>query len=652
MSYSLVETSCNIPQHILDQHAARQKVAAKNHDVYAVEGEMNVTFLFVEWLLKKQQGGKTQIDRSKVGPPARVMLKGKNGPYPAKLEFYAILKSISPLEVDGKVRRRTDGKPGWEIRVAQSYGEGVEEWLKRHVDVIYNNDVTIPGVKYIDLRNFITEEGDLVQHRWVPISPDTRFKFKTSDNDDTLYRKPFKNGYLVGPGSKIKGQKLSFECFMALKDVPVPEEEQIEGGPKSRSIPSNYTWVNIKGRSDTTADDNPDLPLPDKMHHIENKDVMPFVDIDLWRSGEATPASNVYTYYTKAYGSPESVPEEERVFVLADTVKDHDISYGDERKRNYRFQHSSKKGNFSVKLIAFGEQQQRVADAYNIPSTELYAPIMTNRDNWNINAHIRYRPWEKSILNAENNQPGILGTLPDETHINGYITGIINEVIADYKPWAKHNAIRISRDRAIAEFDSIASYERGSDKIKAMPLEPIDKTFVSPLPNDVVMLGNCQENDQGVAINHFYNGNAWPFIRDGTCYAMTSQTMTPEERSSCVGPDADPEAGADVLDAHIANGAKYVLFVVMENNSTSNDDVDKESVAPVQVGKKRSRDLDQEEEEEEFEPEKKSKSADSDDEQDEEEEEEKKPAGSKRGRKKATASSSSSKKKKKTTRKR
>ena len=164
--------------------------------------------------------GKGNIRSSTV--PGKKMKKSKDGkPYPEDIKFDGTIVSASPNELENKIRPRSDDQPGWEVWCKHTgMSDKVKAYLLDHLTAIY--DKSFSETK-LDLKQFVTEQGNFIEGRWRTIYPGQRIRFKVGDRQtSSILRKKDKIGPLVGDGSKLRLQKCFLECYVYRDDVDIP----------------------------------------------------------------------------------------------------------------------------------------------------------------------------------------------------------------------------------------------------------------------------------------------------------------------------------------------------------------------------------------------------------------------------------------------
>lgn len=146
----------------------------------------------------------------------------------------------------------------------------------------------------------------------------------------------------------------------------------------------------------------------------------------------------------------------------------------------------------------------------------------------------------------------------------GYYCYYINKLVPDYKVYFEEarGAMQISRDKCAELFEDFIGTRRKTGEQTLVLRNP---GAVNPVNRDgavaeVILLGRPDANA--------FNGDAWPMIRNGRVYVMTSATLSQDDRLTLCGPDADLEKADARLDELMeTDGFHYAVFVVKDVGS-------------------------------------------------------------------------------------
>lgn len=616
-----MSTTSEFPAHIAELMAKANTTTLARQDVrVAATDEVVVTGVFryfQYWDNATSKNVQTPVVPAVVNKQSKK--KDKNGAvkkYPAELEVMVQVKDI-PLRKD-KVEPRVDGGHGWQVKTAVEYHKDAENYLMKYKDAFYAGtyETSFPFAEYI------TPDGKLTTERWVNVGVNQLVKIKVNGGDQSSFRKLDDNKRpIIQPLTLMRFPNITGKMWVAVrekeeekKDVPVSAEgaETAPGDepPTKKAAPSvrelhchAYFSLKSKGAPVVSEDNDPNMPLTERIHSRENKDAHNMVPIEVLRQGGSLDKS-AFFYACQGYctPNPEQDPNKKGVhigFIPTTEISDLVSTFNNETK--YRktvrlnvFQWTGLKpsytNQYTVKLVSRPDTWM----SFGILNGEAYGLIM--HANYDMSMLITAEPFLSGTLNADCNKPDVINNKPELMHVKGNYTYYIQDLQPDYLRWLPTNGIPLTKDCVLREFDSflIEDQRRGKTTLKLSTDGLKNPLHADKANSPVICLGSVSFP--------CYDDDAWPLFSTHDFYAVTSHRLSPDERYSYTG--VKPSAVVDEFFYQLRDSNQqfaYVFFAVKRGLPMAKDYVppvlrrsDADGGDTPEVGQKRERDDDEE----------------------------------------------------------
>lgn len=484
-------------------------------------------------------------------PPPRIFKPTRDGKktYPAKLSHKTQLLHLT--HVPGQCEPVPGG---WRIKTKLSYNdsekENARQWLLDHYAAFYDGKYT--GT--FPVGEYVNEEGLLADYKWVKLNEKSLMTVKTNDGNETVFRRHVDgkdtNPYVVGPYTFMTYYKVSAEQFVTLRK----ESEEAD----APLVPQGYTSLVVKGVQ-LSEDHDALMPITERLHHLEPKDVHNMIPMDRLRAGDAVPTSSVYFWACHKYQSPHGCPTGVNVFKLpTKELSDFVSTFGEKTAARHSiglsvFQWKGDPGTeremYSVKIVA---HEHDLWKQYGITDMQHYANILLA--NYTIPCHVVADLWKKKTIEAETNAPDMLNNKPDLAMMRGFYTYGAKSVVPDYIWYWKHGqAHRITQGRVEREFKRFTTTNQETDE-KEIHLKPTAEAKLNPLNGErpanapVFALGNGQVEDptakKAKPLYHAFDDDIYPLLGDSEFFVLTSHRLDHDQLQLV----QDPKQGDELLD--------------------------------------------------------------------------------------------------------
>lgn len=495
------------------------------------EGEVQLDGVFKSYAVYDTGLGKNVEQDT---PPDKKFNKTKDGNKQYRAQLTTEAQVLSLTVVQGQCERLPNGEDGWRILSKVTYnekdGENVKQWLLDHHDSFYNGSYTgdFPVGEYIDT------EGVFVEYKWVKVYPKSISKVKVNDSDEVIFRKRV-NGkdsgpYVVSPFTPLRFYKCSASHFVTLR--------KDEDGTFT---PRGYTSFSAKGVELSETHD-PSLPVSERLHRMENKDVHNMIPVVELKKGSAI--SHTVYFYAGRYKSPNGTPTGVHIFKLpVNRLEDFAATFKDETKAIHTirlsvFQWKGDPGThremYSVKIIS---REGELWKNYGITDPNHYYRILCATHT--IPVHVTADLWKNNVVDSEANNPETLNNREDLKEMCGVYTYGCKSLTVDYINFYKTGqAHRISPARVEREFNRFSSTNNTTGEPE-ITLKPTLENKQNPLNGEnpttvaVFALGNGQVDDpqskRAKPLYHAYDGDLYEVFEDSVFFVLTSHIMSKEE---------------------------------------------------------------------------------------------------------------------------
>lgn len=543
-------------------------------------GEVQMKGVFKSYLIYDAQLKKNIEDT--VPPPNVIIKTSYKDPkkkYPQKLTLQTRVLSFTP--VDGQCEPLPNGEDGWRIRskvafISDDKGNP-EEWLKANYQAFYANKSEYTS--RFPISEYIDQEGQIVDYKWVTVYHKTMAKVKVDDREDGIFRRRI-NGksspLVVGPFTLITFSKCTAETYVSLKK----DDETGE------FVPLASTSIVAKN-VDLNEDHDPTLPFTQRLHQQEEKDVHNMIPVADLRAGGHVPYT-AYFWVANRYQSPQPCPTGISVVMLrGEELKDYLFATKEkeEPKVMLRFSLFQWKGDtgtnremYSVKILP-NKDDKNMWKNYGILDPKHYAHILLAC--YNIPCHVSAVVWRNIVETSDSNNPETLNNKPDLNIMRGFYTYGADMLLPDFISYYKQGlAHRVSKARVEREFEAFSSVNRsGNTKITLAPVEdakdnPLNGKNAALSP--VFSIGNGQVEDPDAknpkGLYHAFDGDLCEVSDDSVFFVLTSHKMTHEELALV----QDEARGDAFLDKIIKEEAVYYWFFGIRKKHVSNAELIKQ----------------------------------------------------------------------------
>jgi hypothetical protein len=495
------------------------------------EGEVQLDGVFKSYAVYDTGLGKNVEQDT---PPDKKFNKTKDGNKQYRAQLTTEAQVLSLTVVQGQCERLPNGEDGWRILSKVSYnekdGENVKQWLLDHYDSFYNGSYTgeFPVGEYIDT------EGVLAEYKWVKVYPKSISKVKVNDSDEVIFRKRI-NGkdsgpYVVSPFTPLRFYKCTASHFVTLK-----KDEDGTFAPRA------YTSFNAKAVELSETHD-PSLPVSERLHRMENKDVHNMIPVSELRKGVAVPHT-VY-FYAGRYKSPIGTPAGVHIFKLpVNKFDDFAATFKDETKAihtirltvfQWRGDPGTHREMYSVKLIS---REGELWKNYGITDPNHYYRILCATHT--IPVHVTADLWKKNVVDSEANSAETINNREELKDLCGVYTYGCKSLTVDYINFYKTGqAHRISKERLLRDFKRFSSTNNTTGEPE-ITLKPTLENKQNPLNGEnptavaVFALGNGQVDDpqskRAKPLYHAYDGDLYEVLEDSVFFVLTSHVMSSDD---------------------------------------------------------------------------------------------------------------------------
>jgi hypothetical protein len=534
-------------------------------------------------------------------PPDKKFNQTKDGKKQYRAQLTTENQVLSFNTVPDQCERLPNGEDGWRVFCKLSYndrdGENVKQWLAEHYDSFYNG-------KYVGkfpIGEYIDEEGTLADYKWVKVYPKSMTKVKVNDSDEVVFRRRVggkdTGPFVVGPYTPLTFYKCSASQFVTLR-------KETEDG--TTFVPQAYTSFSAKAVELNETHDAT-LPITERLHVLENKDVHNMIPVEALSKGGAVPQSAYF--WASKYRSPNGCETGVHIYKLksdAYNLDDFLSTFKEETKPGHTirlsvFQWKTDPGNnremYSVKVVS---RNSDLWKNYGITDMTHYARILYS--SYSIPVHVTADLWSKSVTDNPANKPETL------KHLSGVYTYGAKSLIPDFIHFYNTGlAHRISKERVKSEFKRFTSTNAETGETE-MTLKPTLENKQNPLNGDnpttapVFALGNGKIDDPNAKrtkpLFHAYDGDLCEVLEDSVFFVLSSHEFKsdPDELSLV----QDEARGDALLDEWIEKENVYYWIFGIQKKYVKRTPKEKQAVVVVAAPsshKKRPKKVEEEEDE-------------------------------------------------------
>lgn len=560
-------TSADIPDSIKNAYSSLATTVVKKQDYKtSSENEIQVDAVFLGFPIYTTVDGKKQTVIQTM-PPAVQMGTVKSGdrkgqPFPKPLSATVHVTGISGF--GNQVKELEDGS-GWKVLVNLDYHPNAKAWLLENYKDYYAGTLSTK----MPLSEFISNEGEILNTRWVTVRRTTPTRVEVNDGVDSMFRATTANGKSleIGPRSEVRFASALFSQYVQLK----PEEKDKKDPDPTGYYVSAYTTVKAK-RVRPSESNDPNMPIAERIRRQMSPDVhsmIPIVDFAAGKDGAKWDTFLVLRpTYQSEEGSPEGITwmsmpsDDERNF-----VSKHDngqikvfVTY-----RGICFQWKNSSGSqegrqiYSVKVIGFDD----IWKSFGIHHIESYVNLMRVNPIW---AYAEVNLYKKDTMQYEENLTMIKqaedgNAAAGASSVNGYYTFAIKTIKPDYLGMLPCCGFAVSQDWVKDKFsDYVGSRGKGPNKQDTLVLNPADPGSSNTFHHDEGGI-NAAVLSFGHPNHHGFAGDVWAEMSSREFFVLTGAQLNEDAPIGARTDKAESEAYLDnLIETH--QGLSWWVFAV------------------------------------------------------------------------------------------
>lgn len=508
---------------------------------------------------------------------------GKPTQYKVPINTVARLEHLTPIQ--GVCEITDDGRfkvlATVEYMKSSDKGEKLfSDWAKENYEALYDeNDQRFDERTRSQLKNYVDPTGEIAKETYVRLSPNSEITLKCKDDGAaSIFREKLKhtNLFKVRKHTKLNLTNISVIAWVYMKEETIlgtgggaDATATAAQGTKQVVTPHITYWLK-PGKVELAPGEENYKSIAAKMRENETPDKHSMAYPPLVVSGQVQVPSSAYFLVRNNYSTsiPVQNPGQLGVSIRIEPArKPEDVLYTDQELNKvklitrdltvYQWTGSPVDGHAKYLVQIKGPRDNgKLAEKYGIVDPETYGLIMYAHHDVTHHA-ICTLWWGATFRNTPGNAEEALKR--DDTGTSGYYKYVYEDLIPDYYLYFEedHGAIQISRELCAELFELfVGTIKRtGATQLTLRNMDAINPVNVDGTQSEVLLLGRPD--------HQVFNGDAWPAICNGRLYVMTSHILSPEERATICGRNADTKA-ADKRFRELLKipGFTYMVFVV------------------------------------------------------------------------------------------
>ena len=510
---------------------------------------------------------------------------GKPTLYKAPIVLVARLESLTPIK---DVCERTDdgrykvlAKVEYMSSATKDTDRLFSDWARDNYKALYDeHDQTFDEKFRSQMKNYVAPTGEIAKQTFIRLSVNSDVTIKCSDAGAlSVFRQRLEGSNLkkVRRHTKLNLTNITVTSWVYMQKVASANAKEDASAEQTSSMyVPRFSYFFKPGNVELAPGEERYKSISRRMSENESPDKHVMVFPPLVESGKAQVPSSVYFLVRDNYSTPIPVQNSEGAGVsikIDSAEKQEDVTYTDNDLNKikrmdrdmtiYQWTNSPEKVFEKYRVQLKGPRDNgKMAERYGILDTEAYGLIMFAHHDVTHHALCSLW-WSATFRNTPDNAEKALVT--DKTGTRGYYKYGYDEIYPDYYLYFEEDrgAMQISREMCADIFEDYVGKVKktGATQLTLRSTEAINPINVDGPQSEVLLLGHPD--------NHVYNGDVWPAVSSGRVYVMTSHILTPQERLTLCGRNADT-AAADKRFKELQNtpGFTYMVFVVQSDVET------------------------------------------------------------------------------------